>query len=487
MSILKIDSKKKKYIYSASGAAILIVAITAGCLSIRTKATASTFDEKKGVVSQGVVESKEVSINTKVPGRIVKLYVEEGQEVKAGDVLVEISSDELKAKETQAKAVVQAAQAAYEAAKGQTAAAQAQSDKANNGARTQEIQQAQEAYDLAVKTLQRVDELYNNKKEQVQAIIDTAQAAYDGAKAQTAAAQAQADKANKGARDQEIAQAQAQFDLFAKSYDRVQKLYDKGAVSAQKLDEVKAQFDVATQTLSMAKEGARIEDKNAAQDLVNGALAAEQARKSQLDQAQAGMGEVEYTFGLKRDEAQAQVAVRKATLDMAREGARVEDKDAASSMVDAAKGMELAAKDKYDQANGALDEVEVYLKDTKIVAPINGTVTGINSHEGELVSTGMSIATVSDINSSWVEVKVKETDLANLSVGQTTDVKVPSYGNKLFKGKIVTINSKPDFATKRATNDNGQFDIISYGVKVELDNKDKILRPGMTAFTQFVK
>lgn len=332
-----------------------VVALT-GCQKQQKKAS-PVFDEKDGVVSQGVIEAQEVSINSKIPGRIVKLYIEEGKEVKAGDILVEISSDELKAKEDQARALVQEAQASYNAAKGQVEAAQAVLEKAKSGARKQEI-----------------------------------------------------------------AQAQANYDLWQKTYDRVQKLYEKGAVSAQKLDEVRTQLEVAAQTLSMAKEGARSEDISSAQ-----------------------------------------------------------------AMVVSAQGMEQAARAKLQEAQGGLEEVQAYLKDTKIKSPISGTITEIDADEGELVSTGMSIATVTDLNDVWVEVNVKETDISKISLGQKVKVKIPSYSGELFSGEVVRINQKPDFAVKRATNDNGSFDIQAFGVKIKLDNSKKVLRPGMTAFVQFSK
>ncbi|WP_422447066.1 HlyD family secretion protein [Thermoanaerobacterium sp. DL9XJH110] len=336
---------------------IMAVFFTAGCgySAGKNEAAASYFNENEGLVSQGTVEAQEVSINSKIPGKIAKIYVQEGDEVKAGDLLVEIQSDELKAKEDQAKALVEAARASYEAAKGQVEAARATLEKAENGARKQEI-----------------------------------------------------------------AQAQAYYDLMAKTYERVEKLYEKGAVSAQKRDEVKAQLEIAAQQLSMAKEGARKEDISGAQALVVQAVSMEQAAKSKLEQAEAG-----------------------------------------------------------------LEEVRAYLKDTKIYSPINGVVTEINADAGELVSTGMSIATVTDLKNTWVEVKVKETDLEKVSLGQEVRVKVPGFPDRLFKGKVVRVNQKPDFAVKRATNDNGSFDIVSFGVKIELENNDKVLRPGMTAFVQF--
>lgn len=337
-------------------AAVLASMALTGCGT--GKATESSlFDERDGIVSQGVIEAQEVSINSKISGKIAKLYIEEGKEVKAGDLLVEISSDEIKAKEDQAKALVSAAQAAYDAAKGQLEAAQAVLEKAKNGARKQEI-----------------------------------------------------------------AQAQAAYDLWLKTYDRVQKLYEKGAVSAQKCDEVKTQLEVAAQTLSMAKEGARGEDISAAE-----------------------------------------------------------------AAVVSAQGMEQAARAKLQEAQGGLEEVRAYLKDTKITSPISGTVTELFADEGELVSTGMSIATVTDMNDMWVEVQVKETDISRIFLGQQVKVKIPAYPDEIFSGKVARINQKPDFAVKRATNDNGSFDIQAFGVKIKLDNKDKVMKPGMTAFVQFPK
>jgi len=375
--------KGYKIVLAVLAAALILT----GCsTSADSNGKENIFGTSEGLVYQGTIEAKEVSINSKIPGRILKILVEEGAEVKAGDVLVEIESEELKAKKAQAEALLQQAMAGYEAAKGQE---------------------------------------------------DAAQAGYDAAKGQLDAANSQLQKAENGARAQEIAQAQAYYELMQKTYDRVQKLYEKGAVSAQKRDEVYTQLEVAKQQLSIAKEGARVEDKSGAQALVNQAMAGVQAALAKVDQAKAATQ---------------------------------------------------AAAEKVEQAKAGVAEVEAYLKDTKIAAPINGVVTEINAHEGELVSTGMSIAVVSDIENAWIEVQVKETDLEKITLGQNVEVKVPSYSKETFKGKVVRINQKPDFATKRATNDNGDFDIMSFGVKVELDDRgSKALRPGMTAFVRFVK
>lgn len=102
------------------------------------------------------------------------------------------------------------------------------------------------------------------------------------AEAAQAAAEAQRAKAGNGARIQEITasyalwqKAQAGVDMAMKSYDRVQNLYDKGVMSAQKRDEAEANYKAMSATekaarsqYEMAKEGARKEDKAAAEALV---------------------------------------------------------------------------------------------------------------------------------------------------------------------------------------------------------------------------
>ncbi|MGE5678065.1 MAG: HlyD family secretion protein [Pseudomonadota bacterium] len=375
-------TKKQKYVMAGGIAAVvLLVAVLVFAVPYVQRVQAAEREVESRLT--GIVESKEVSINSKLPGRIVKIYIEEGDEVKAGQLLVEIEDSDLEAKKVQADAQLLAAQAGFEAAKLEAQAAEA---------------------------------------------------ARNAVMHQVEAAQSTLDKANNGARKQEIAQAQAAYDLWKKTYDRVSDLYGKGAVSAQKVDEVKTQLDVAEQTLSIAKEGARTEDKNGAQALVQQASSTAQAYSEKVLQAQAGVK---------------------------------------------------AAEQKVEMAKGVVQEVEAYLKDVRITAPIDGVVTVLNSHEGELVSSGMSIATVTDVIDSWVEVKMQETEINRLALGQKAVVTIPGIPDRTFGGKIIRINQKPDFATKLATTDNGDFDIRAYGVKVKIDNGDRILRPGQTGFVKF--
>lgn len=376
--------KKQAFIFTVAAALLALAAFGA------VWSTSSHAQKEDTVLARGTVEGTEVDINSKIPGRVIKLLVSEGDRVEAGQVLAKISDDELKAKEAQAKALVDAAQ--------------------------DQLDQAVEAAKL--------------QKE----ISRTNIARANGA---MAAAQAQLTKARQGARTQELAQAQANYDLWLKTRERVQRLFDQGAVPAQKLDEVKTQLEVAKQTLSMAKEGARLEDIQAAQALLD------QAR-SGVEAANAGLLQVKIA------------------------GEQVE-----------------AARAKYRQALGGLREVQAYLKDTELKAPISGTVTSLTVDVGELISTGMPVATVTDTANLWVEVKVKETDLAKIYLGQKASVRLAGNPGSPLSGKVVRIAKKPDFATKRATNDRGEQDILAYGVKVKVDNPANLPAVGATATVNF--
>lgn len=106
------------------------------------------------ILIQGQVEATEVKIATKIIGRITQKHVDLGQQVSAGDLLIELSSPEIDAKMQQATAVGEATKA--------------QSSKADKGARVEQIagaysvyQKAIAASELAEKTYNRVQNLFN--------------------------------------------------------------------------------------------------------------------------------------------------------------------------------------------------------------------------------------------------------------------------------------------------------------------------------------
>ena len=220
--------------------------------------------------------------------------------------------------------------------------------------------------------------------------------------------------------------------MMVKTYARVSSLFDKGAIPAQKKDEVATQLAVAKEQYAMAQEGARTEDVQAAQGLANqaaGALSAANASKMQVD----------------------------------------------------------LAEQKYQEALAGLAEVDSLLADARIIAPKKGTVVELNCEPGELVSSGMPIATIGDLQNINLTLNVFESDLAGIQPGQEVAVHFTGTGDKIFAGTVKRISSKPHFATQRSTN-NQEDDVLAYDVKVAVSQLgETTIYPGMTAYVQFAE
>ncbi len=158
----------------------------------------------KPLVIQGEAEASEYRVSGKVPGRIEEMYVKEGQTVHKGDTVAFIDSPEVRAKLAQANAA--------------RSAASAQSMKAQNGARSEQIQGAYQLWQQAIvqedvmkKSLDRVQRLFDQKVIAAQKYDET-KAKYDASVAQTKAAKSQYDMAVNGARSEDKAAARALVD-----------------------------------------------------------------------------------------------------------------------------------------------------------------------------------------------------------------------------------------------------------------------------------
>lgn len=144
---------------------------------------------------QGQADATEIRISGKLPGRVVEIYVEEGQEVHAGDTLVHIHSSLMDARMAQAQSLERVAQAGER--------------KVDAGTRTQIVQGAEDLYNqalaargIAEKTWQRMENLYQKGVISAQK-RDEAKAAYDAAVAGASAAKSQWDLAKAGAQSED--------------------------------------------------------------------------------------------------------------------------------------------------------------------------------------------------------------------------------------------------------------------------------------------
>ena len=204
-----------------------------------------------------------------------------------------------------------------------------------------------------------------------------------------------------------VVQAKAATDVAKKTYDRMQNLFSEGGMSQQKRDEAKAAWEVA--------------------------LAHENVMKSQYE--------------------------------MAKNGARTEEKKAVQSQANAAKH--------------AVDVVRSVLKETVQVAAVDGEVSDIYPKEGELVGMGSPILSISMMKDMWGTFNVREDQLNGLKVGDTFTAFSPAF-NKELKLKVFEIKDEGSYAVWKATKSNGQYDLKTFEVKARPINPFDGLRPGMS-------
>lgn len=284
---------------------------------------------------QGQIEVDEYRVSFKIPGRIAEIRVHEGDFVHKGDTLAILDAPDIEAKQSQAMSVEEAASALVE--------------KANNGAR----------------------------KEQVRGAFELWQ------------------------------QAKAAVEIAQKSYDRIARLYEAGVVTAQKRDEVEAQLKAYT----------------------------------------------------------AQCEAAKSQYEMAEQGARYEDKKAATAQ--------------KVQAQGVVAEVNSYIKEMVQVAQFDGEVNTIYPKIGELVGSGTPIMTISMMDRVWAVFNVKEDRLQGLKSNDEITVYSPAL-DKDLTFKVTSIKDQGSFAVWKPTKDNGGYDLKTFEVKAVPTTKIDGLRPGMS-------
>lgn len=241
-------------------------------------------------------------------------------------------------------------------------------------------------------------------------------------------------------------------------------------VDAQK-QVVQATGEAAKAVESLTDAGARKEQIQGAYQLWQQALAAEEITKKSYTRMQ-HLYDEGVISGQKRDEvyaayktAEAQVKAAKSQYDMAKNGARSQEKQIAAHNAMA--------------ATSAVKVVSSLLKETVQVAQVEGEVSSVYPKVGELVGIGSPIMSISILSDMWGTFNVREDQLNGLKTGDTFTAFSPAF-NKDIKMKVYSIKDEGSFAVWKATKTTGQYDLKTFEVKARPVTKIEGLRPGMS-------
>ncbi len=118
-------------------------------------------------------------------------------------------------------------------------------------------------------------------------------------------------------------------------------------------------------------------------------------------------------------------------------------------------------------------------------APRTGIVLERMVNVGEIAPPNFSLLTIADLSQVTVTVYVPENEIGLVKVGQGVDVRVDSFPEKTFSGKVVWIASRAEFTPKNVQTREERVSTV-FGVKIEIPNPDHELKPGMPADAQIL-
>lgn len=240
-----------------------------------------------------------------------------------------------------------------------------------------------------------------------------------------------------------------------------------------KMIQAQAARSAASAQSRKAKGGAREQQIQMAYQVWQKAQAAEEVYKKSYDRVK-GLYDKGVVSAQQYDEvnakyraAQADCAAAEQQYLMAKEGAQSEDIAAASALV--------------NRAGGAVAEVQSYLDDSYLIAPVDGEVVELYAKLGDLVGTGSPVASILDKSDNWFNFSIREDLLKDIRSGETVNVRIPALGDGIYACDVKKVQAMASYATWRATKTLGQYDVKSFDVKVVPQEQIDGLRPGMTA------
>ena len=166
--------------------------------------------------------------------------------------------------------------------------------------------------------------------------------------------------------------------------------------------------------------------------------------------------------------------------------AQITPKQIAVTEARARAGEALAARSK-----ASLDQAELNLGYTVIVAPVDGVVGNRNAQVGQNVQVGQELLSIVPLKDIWVTANFKETQLEHMHPGQPVEIKVDALGGQKFQGKVTSIGGATGakFSLLPPENATGNYVKVVQRIPVRIDfdrreksdfNQDGRLRPGLS-------
>ena len=248
------------------------------------------------------------------------------------------------------------------------------------------------------------------------------------------------------------------------------------------LRRAEAERDGAAAQLSLVRAGARAEDIRQASAQASSARADVAAAEAELKSASEDLQRFEALLKAnagsrkQRDDAATRVAVATSRVTAARERVRAADETVARLRAGSRRQEVAAADARLAAAEAQIASIKENIADATVKAPVSGTITSKLVDLGEMVAPRTPVVVISDLDHAWANVYVDEPLVPTLRLGQAATL-VTDAGHRLT-GTITYISPRAEFTPRNVQTAEERSKLV-YRIKVSVDNREGILKPGM--------
>jgi len=279
-------------------------------------------------------------------------------------------------------------------------------------------------------------------------------------RASLAQSRANAIKAERGFRSEEIAEARASAAQAKAEYEQRKNGYRQEDIAAAQADldratadEIRTRLDSERYDALAQKDLVSKQQRDTAEANWKMAAAMKQNAQHKLDQLKRGYRPEEIAS------TEARYRQTQATLEKFEHGSRPEDIAAARAAL------------AYDEAR---------YRERQVVAPSAATVEVLDVRPGDLIAPNTPVATLLERDQIYVRIYIPETEIGRVHVGQKAEIRVDSFPNQTFSGSVEQVNQQAEFLPRNVQTREERVHQV-FGVKVRIDDSSHRVLAGMAA------
>lgn len=400
---------------------------------------------EKSLAVSGTIEAIDVSIAPEVNGKVLDVYYDEGDLVRAGDLIFKLDPGLLEAQRAVAEQNLNLTKAALSSAEAQKVLVQNTVELESKSTRTSGwFSDDPEGFENLAGTFSQSELI--------------------------AAANAEIENALK-ARDKLLESLKTLLDVPAAADFKKAEINLLSARSAYK---------TTKQVLDMALLTTNAEMIEAAENSNDAAMTAFDDAKSTYDK-------------LKKEKNAKKIIKTRVKLSVAEERVQVARDDLLKLQFGEESARLYAAQQTVEQAKVAVAQAEaqlalinVQVAKLSVASPVNGTVITRSIQPGEVIPAGATCVVLADLEKLELTVYIPEDEYGKISLGQKASIAVDSFPEEVFYAEVINIASEAEYTPRNVQTVEGRKTTV-FAIKLRIEDPSRRLRPGMPADVTFIE